>query len=81
VGVYGLIGFASALVGVLSSVTQYTGALRASRVLFKRLLVGVVRATMRYVLDCCFPILVILIILARWHDTTPTGDSQIRLSH
>ncbi|KAH7882505.1 hypothetical protein F5I97DRAFT_1905629 [Phlebopus sp. FC_14] len=48
VGVYGAIGFATALVGVLSTVVQFTGALRASRSIFRRLLEGVVRATMRW---------------------------------
>lgn len=48
VGVYGMIGFATALISILSMVVQYTGALRASRLIFRRLLVGVVRATMRW---------------------------------
>ncbi|KAI0065886.1 multidrug resistance-associated ABC transporter [Artomyces pyxidatus] len=48
ISVYAAIGLSSALVGILSSLTQYTGALRASRVLFKRLLESVVRATMRW---------------------------------
>jgi ABC-type multidrug transport system fused ATPase/permease subunit len=46
--IYAAIGIGSALVTVLSSTVQYTGALRASRRLFKQLLVGVVRATMRW---------------------------------
>lgn len=48
VGVYAAIGFATATASILSTIVQYTGALRASRLLFKRLLVGVVRATMRW---------------------------------
>ena len=48
VGVYALIGLASVLVSLCSVATQYTGALRASRLLFKQLLVTVVRATMRW---------------------------------
>jgi ABC-type multidrug transport system fused ATPase/permease subunit len=48
VGVYAAIGLGSALITVLSSVVQYTGALGASRRLFEQLLVGVVRATMRW---------------------------------
>ncbi|KAF9555963.1 multidrug resistance-associated ABC transporter [Agrocybe pediades] len=48
VGIYASIGLASALVSVLSVVAQYTGALRASRILFKQLLVTVVRATFRF---------------------------------
>jgi ABC-type multidrug transport system fused ATPase/permease subunit len=48
VGVYAAIGLSTALVSVLSTATQYTGALRASRILFKRLLASVVRATMRW---------------------------------
>ncbi|KAH7922269.1 P-loop containing nucleoside triphosphate hydrolase protein [Leucogyrophana mollusca] len=48
VGVYGCIGLATALVSVTSAMVQYTGALRASRSIFRSLLVGVVRATMRW---------------------------------
>lgn len=48
IGVYAALGLGSALVGVLSAIVQYTGALRASKVLFVRLLVTVVRATMRW---------------------------------
>lgn len=38
----------TAIASVVAVVTQYTGALRASRIMFKQLLVGVVRATMRW---------------------------------
>ncbi|KAI5116711.1 hypothetical protein M0805_003223 [Coniferiporia weirii] len=48
VGIYALIGFSTVLISITSVVTQYTGALRASRLLFKQLLVAVVRATMRW---------------------------------
>ena len=48
IGVYSALGLGSAFVGVLSAIVQYTGALRASKVLFMRLLVTVVRATMRW---------------------------------
>ncbi|KAH6873975.1 multidrug resistance-associated ABC transporter [Coprinopsis sp. MPI-PUGE-AT-0042] len=48
VGVYAGIGFAIALANVLSVTAQYTAALRASRVLFKQLLITVVRATFRF---------------------------------
>lgn len=48
VGIYGLIGFATAAVGILSISIQYTGALKASRSIFRKLLTGVVRATMRW---------------------------------
>jgi ABC-type multidrug transport system fused ATPase/permease subunit len=48
IGVYAAIGLSTAAISILSSATQYTGALRASRVLFKKLLVAVVRATMRW---------------------------------
>ncbi|KAJ7664588.1 multidrug resistance-associated ABC transporter [Mycena polygramma] len=48
VGVYATIGLTSAFVGLCSAAAQYTGALRASRVLFKQLLVSVVRATFRF---------------------------------
>ncbi|KAJ2929604.1 hypothetical protein H1R20_g7490, partial [Candolleomyces eurysporus] len=48
VGIYGGIGIAIALANVLSVTAQYTAALRASRVLFQKLLVSVVRATFRF---------------------------------
>ncbi|KAF9070335.1 multidrug resistance-associated ABC transporter [Rhodocollybia butyracea] len=48
VGVYAGIGVINALVSVLAAAVQYTGALRASRILFKQLLVTVVRATFRF---------------------------------
>ena len=48
VGIYALIGLSTVIVSVCSAITQYTGALRASRSLFKRLLDSVVRATMRW---------------------------------
>ncbi|KAF7329698.1 hypothetical protein MKEN_00233000 [Mycena kentingensis (nom. inval.)] len=48
VGVYASILCASAIVSVVSSAVQITGALRASRVLFKSLLTTVVRATFRF---------------------------------
>jgi hypothetical protein len=48
VGIYSLIGLATAVVTVLSIIVMYVGALRASRLLFRRLLNGVVHATMRW---------------------------------
>ncbi|KZP25984.1 hypothetical protein FIBSPDRAFT_918282 [Athelia psychrophila] len=48
VGIYTMIGFMAAATSILSTIVQYTGALRASRLLFKRLLLAVVRATMRW---------------------------------
>ncbi|KAJ6610650.1 hypothetical protein B0H10DRAFT_2224811 [Mycena sp. CBHHK59/15] len=48
VGVYAGIGLATAFVSFCSVAAQYTGALRASRTLFKQLLVSVVRATFRF---------------------------------
>ncbi|KAF8963320.1 multidrug resistance-associated ABC transporter [Flammula alnicola] len=48
IGIYAAIGLASGLASVLSVTAQYTGALRASRLLFKQLLVTVVRATFRF---------------------------------
>ncbi|KAJ7660132.1 hypothetical protein DFH06DRAFT_1472233 [Mycena polygramma] len=48
VGVYAAIGLTSTFVGLCSAAAQYTGALRASRVLFQQLLVSVVRATFRF---------------------------------
>ena len=48
VGIYTLIGLGTGIVNVLSIIVMYTGALRASRLLFRRLLDGVVHATMRW---------------------------------
>jgi ABC transporter transmembrane region len=48
IGVYSALGLGSAFLGVLTVIVQITGALRASKVLFKQLLVTVVRATMRW---------------------------------
>ncbi|KAF7979924.1 hypothetical protein HWV62_40336 [Athelia sp. TMB] len=48
VGIYTAIGLAAAATSILSTIVQYTGALRASRLLFKGLLLAVVRATMRW---------------------------------
>ncbi|KAJ7161745.1 P-loop containing nucleoside triphosphate hydrolase protein [Mycena filopes] len=47
VGVYAAIGLATAFVSFCSVAAQYTGALRASRLLFRQSLVSVVRATFR----------------------------------
>lgn len=48
VGIYTLIGFITVATTILSTIVQYTGALRASRLLFKRLLLAVAHATMRW---------------------------------
>lgn len=48
IGIYTAIALSAGLVNICGVVTQYTGALRASRILFRRLLVTVVRATMRW---------------------------------
>ncbi|KAF9555967.1 multidrug resistance-associated ABC transporter [Agrocybe pediades] len=48
VGVYAAIGLITGMLRILSVAAQYTGAVRASRNLFKRLLVTVMRATFRF---------------------------------
>ena len=48
VAIYGLIGLVSLLISIISMGVNFTGALRGSRLLFQRLLVTVVRATMRW---------------------------------
>ncbi|KAH8810190.1 hypothetical protein DL96DRAFT_1821685 [Flagelloscypha sp. PMI_526] len=48
VGIYAAIGLSGALLQTASALVQYYGAVRASKVLFKRLLVTVVRATFRF---------------------------------
>ncbi|CDO68600.1 hypothetical protein BN946_scf184996.g31 [Trametes cinnabarina] len=48
IGIYSAIALSTGLVNTVGVITQYTGALRASRILFERLLRTVVRATMRW---------------------------------
>ncbi|OBZ77340.1 ATP-dependent bile acid permease [Grifola frondosa] len=48
IGIYAAIALSTGLVNITGVITQYTGALRASRTLFQRLLTAVVRATMRW---------------------------------
>lgn len=48
IGIFAAISLSSGMVNVLGSITQVTGALRASRILFDKLLRTVVRATMRW---------------------------------
>ncbi|KZT66167.1 hypothetical protein DAEQUDRAFT_813713 [Daedalea quercina L-15889] len=48
IGIYAAISLSAGFVNIAGVITQYTGALRASRKLFRRLLVAVVRATMRW---------------------------------
>ncbi|KAI0372366.1 multidrug resistance-associated ABC transporter [Pilatotrama ljubarskyi] len=48
IGIYAAIALSTGLVNIAGVITQYTGALRASRILFERLLRTVVRATMRW---------------------------------
>jgi len=48
VGIFALIGFTGATISILATATQYTGALKASRSIFYKLLTGVVHATMRW---------------------------------
>ncbi|KAF7314389.1 ABC bile acid [Mycena kentingensis (nom. inval.)] len=48
VGVYAAICLATVAVNLSAVAAQYTGALRASRILFRQLLVAVVRATFRF---------------------------------
>ncbi|KAF8526563.1 hypothetical protein BU17DRAFT_82663 [Hysterangium stoloniferum] len=47
-GIYAAINFGAAFVSIGNVIIQYTGGLRASKILFRRLLVAVVRATMRW---------------------------------
>lgn len=48
IGIYAAIALSTGLVNNIGVITQYTGALRASRILFDKLLRTVVRATMRW---------------------------------
>ncbi|KAI0649819.1 multidrug resistance-associated ABC transporter [Trametes meyenii] len=48
IGIYAAITLATGLVNIIGVITQYTGALRASRILFDKLIRNVVHATMRW---------------------------------
>lgn len=48
VGIYAAISFGATFIYISNVIIQYNGALRGSRVMFKQLLVAVVRATMRW---------------------------------
>ena len=48
VGIYAAIALSTGIINICGVITQYTGALRASRILFERLLRTVVYATMRW---------------------------------
>ncbi|KAH9943429.1 multidrug resistance-associated ABC transporter [Epithele typhae] len=48
IGIYAAIALSAGIVNITGVITQYTGALRASRILFEKLLNTVVRATMRW---------------------------------
>lgn len=48
IGIFLLIGVATGVAFMLSVATQYVGAFRASRRLFRRLFVNIIRATMRW---------------------------------
>ena len=48
IGIYAAISLSTGIVNITGVITQYTGALRASRILFDKLLRTVVRATMRW---------------------------------
>ncbi|KIJ35944.1 hypothetical protein M422DRAFT_782369 [Sphaerobolus stellatus SS14] len=48
VGIYAAISIAGLLLQIMSAIAQFGGALRASRILFEKLLIAVVRATMRW---------------------------------
>ena len=48
IGIYTAIALSTGIINILGVITQYTGALRASRILFEKLLRTVVRATMRW---------------------------------
>jgi len=72
VGIYSLIGLASVIVDLLSTIAMFLGALRASRLLFKRLLIAVVHATMRWHVSLCL-YRVCRLCTYILQDTTPQG--------
>jgi hypothetical protein len=48
VTIYAAITFGAAAISVSNVIVQYSGGLRASKLMFRQLLVAVVRATMRW---------------------------------
>ncbi|TBU25699.1 multidrug resistance-associated ABC transporter [Dichomitus squalens] len=48
IGIYAAIALSTGIINICAVITQYTGALRASRILFEKLLRTVVYATMRW---------------------------------
>lgn len=48
VAIYGAIGFGGVIITTVYTIVQYGGAVRASRLLFTRLLSSLVHATMRW---------------------------------
>ena len=48
IGIYTAIALGTVFMNICVTIAQYVGALRASRILFKQVLVSVVRATMRW---------------------------------
>lgn len=48
VAVYAVIGFGAVIITTINTIVQYNGAIRASRLLFTRLLLQLVHATMRW---------------------------------
>lgn len=76
ISIYAAIGLASALSSVLSVTAQYTGALRASRILFKYVLALFTRKTLpTYFFSFSSRQLLVTVVRAtfRFHDTTPQG--------
>ena len=74
VGIYAAIGLGSALANILSVSAQYTGALRASRTLFKRVILF---SSFYPTHSLKFRQLLVTVVRAtfRFHDTTPQGDA------
>jgi hypothetical protein len=48
VTIYAAITFGAAAISIFNVIVQYSGAFRASKLMFKQLLVAIVRATMRW---------------------------------
>ena len=75
VGIYAAIGLSGALVTVFSVTAQYTGALRASRILFKYVLCHK-RAQCHFMTFGNRQLLATVVgATFRFHDTTPQGSS------
>ena len=74
IGIYATIGLVSALASVLSVTAQYTGSLRASRILFKSVCFDLYSSLTYFSISPRKLLVTVVRATFRFHDTTPQGD-------